>query len=222
MTWRRDTTPEELDRLGTGQTPFAAPDAGLEEPSDEPDEGEQFGWSDIEPFLDELPAVEADCMTLYYGERLSQLQIALVLKQAGVVPTTQAGVSYRIGRGRKRIQFLRTIPKRETDREVFASDLEPWLRPDDVEAVWQYYRLTCQSAAAAKVGTTQGKVRMKLLRFMKRIEAAEREFIRADRARGRVPEVPDLLARYLQQFRALVESYNVLHGVVGLPKGEGR
>src|SRR5512138_3122439 len=65
---------------------------------------EESGFKAIEQHLDRIPSREADLITLYYKDNMKQEKIAKIF---GI---TQAAVSYRLHRGIKRVQFLRTIP----------------------------------------------------------------------------------------------------------------
>lgn len=62
-------------------------------------------FEEIRPFLNRLPPREYDLVELYYVERKNQKDIA---KMFGV---TQGAVSSRLSRAKKRLVFLRNLPK---------------------------------------------------------------------------------------------------------------
>jgi DNA-directed RNA polymerase specialized sigma24 family protein len=140
-------------------------------------------FSAVEHHLDRIPEREADLISMYYQSRMKQEQIAKVF---GI---TQAAVSYRLHRGIRRIQFLRTIP--ELDREDFELELGPKFMDQDREILWLMYETTCQSEIAKRLSLTQGRVRHRFFRSLARIkeliteEAREVEAkIRSDQRRG--------------------------------------
>lgn len=118
------------------------------------DEGPNFAAIDIH--LDRIPIREADLIRLYYRDHMKQEQIA---KLFGI---TQAAVSYRLARGRRRIQFLQTIP--ELDKKLFYKELGPEFIAQDLEILWRMYETTCQSEVAKLMGLTQGRVRHRFFR----------------------------------------------------------
>jgi DNA-directed RNA polymerase specialized sigma subunit len=81
---------------------------------------------------------------------------------------TQAAVSYRLHRGIKRIQFLRTIP--ELEEETFELELGPKFCDQDREILWRMYETTCQSEIAKQMNLTQGRVRHRFFRALERIK----------------------------------------------------
>ena len=77
-------------------------------------------------------------------------------------------MSYRLHRGIKRIQFLRTIP--ELDYEQFELDLGSKFSNQDREILWKMYETTCQSAIAKQMNLTQGRVRHRFFRSLSKIK----------------------------------------------------
>lgn len=116
----------------------------------------------ISEFLTRIPIREADLITLYYRDKLKQEQIA---KLFGI---TQAAVSYRLSKGIKRIQWLRTIPT--LDKEDFESELGPEFSQQDLEILWRMNEVTCQSKIAKEMGLTQGRVRHRFFRALQKIK----------------------------------------------------
>lgn len=132
-------------------------------PEEEPDlEVNKPNFSLIEPYLDRIPPREADLIRLYYRDEMKQEQIARLFS------ITQAAVSYRLARGRRRIQFLFTIP--ELDSDIFEEELESEFTGQDREILWRMYETTCQSEVAKLMGLTQGRVRHRFFRSLGRIK----------------------------------------------------
>ena len=123
----------------------------------------RMDFSAIEDYLDRIPPREADLITLYYRDHMKQEQIAKLFS------ITQAAVSYRLHRGIKRIQFLRTIDP-SLDHGQFERELAPKFSDQDREILWRMYETTCQSEIAKQMGLTQGRVRHRFFRALDRIK----------------------------------------------------
>jgi DNA-directed RNA polymerase specialized sigma24 family protein len=132
-------------------------------------------YTAIEKFLDRIPPREADLIKLYYHDRMKQEQIAKLFR------ITQAAVSYRLHRGIKRIQFLRTIP--ELDKKSFDLELGPKFSEQDLEILWRMYETTCQSEIAKQMGLTQGRVRHRFFRALNKIKELIRDEVREKHTR---------------------------------------
>jgi DNA-directed RNA polymerase specialized sigma24 family protein len=128
----------------------------------------------IDPHLDRIPEREADLIRLYYRDQMKQEQIARLF---GI---TQAAVSYRLARGRRRIQFLQTIP--ELDKNIFHRELGLEFIEQDLEILWRMYETTCQSEVAKLMGLTQGRVRHRFFRSKDRIKELIEKDVREKRA----------------------------------------
>lgn len=128
----------------------------------------------ISRYLNRIPDREADLIRLYYQDRMKQEQIARLF---GI---TQAAVSYRLHRGIKRIQFLRTIPDLEKDE--FELELGPKFNDQDREILWRMYQTTCQSEIAKQMGLTQGRVRHRFFRSLNRIKELIADEVREKQA----------------------------------------
>ena len=94
-------------------------------------------WDMLEPYLSMIPAEEADCVTMYFHDRVRQQAIA----DAMIV--SQPTISNRIRRAIRRIQFLRALPVLEKDR--FFLDMSGFDHPD---VIWTLWKTTCQSDTA--------------------------------------------------------------------------
>jgi DNA-directed RNA polymerase specialized sigma24 family protein len=125
-------------------------------------EGHSLNFDAISRYLDRIPPREADLIRLYHKDKMKQEQIA---KLFGI---TQAAVSYRLHRGIKRIQFLRTIP--ELDRDQFELELGSKFCDQDREILWRMYETTCQSEIAKQMNLTQGRVRHRFFRALQKIK----------------------------------------------------
>jgi len=136
----------------------------------------------IERYLPRIPSREKDLISLYYRDRMKQEQIARLF---GI---TQAAVSYRLHRGIRRIQFLRTIP--ELEQDVFRFELGPKFSGQDLEILWRMYETTCQSAIAKEMNLTQGRVRHRFFRSLSRIK----ELI-AEEVRVREAQIREMISR---------------------------
>ena len=135
----------------------------LIEEDDDPADTSTFDLGTIDRYLDRIPAREADFIRLYHRDKLKQEQIA---KLFGI---TQAAVSYRLQRGIKRIQFLRTIP--ELRSEDFEREVAPMFEWQDKEILWRMYGTTCQSEIAKQLGLTQARVRHRFYRSLDKIRS---------------------------------------------------
>ena len=122
----------------------------------------ELDYSLIERYLYRIPIREADLIRLYYKDKMKQEQIAKLFR------ITQAAVSYRLHRGIKRIQFLRTIP--ELDKKDFDIELGPKFSEQDREILWRMYETTCQSEIAKIMNLTQGRVRHRFFRALGKIK----------------------------------------------------
>ena len=125
-------------------------------------ESHTLDFASVSPYLDRIPPREADLIRLYHHDKMKQEQIAKLFR------ITQAAVSYRLHRGIKRIQFLRTIPELEND--LFELELGPKFCDQDREILWRMYETTCQSEIAKRMNLTQGRVRHRFFRALQRIK----------------------------------------------------
>lgn len=116
----------------------------------------------IREHLESLPAREADFIEMYYFGRLKQTDIAEVFK------VSQPTVCYRLQRATNRLQYLLRLPKLDIDQ--VKSDLSLWLGDSlNVQIMIQMKETTCQSEVAKRLGVSQGLVRHRFLRILKRL-----------------------------------------------------
>lgn len=149
---------------GFGTAPVVEEREMTEDEEAEEAQSKALDLETIERYLDRIPAREADFIRLYHKDKLKQEQIA---KLFGI---TQAAVSYRLHRGIKRIQFLRTIPELTSDE--FEHDVAPMFEWQDKEILWRMYGTTCQSEIAKQLGLTQARVRHRFFRSLEKIKNA--------------------------------------------------
>lgn len=101
---------------------------------------ETVGFEDIRPLLNRLPAREYDLVELYCVYRKNQKDIA---KMFGV---TQGAISSRLARAKKRLIFLRNLPK-ITEEEI-DQDLSKLFEETELEIIKFMMQTTCQSKTA--------------------------------------------------------------------------
>lgn len=116
----------------------------------------------IKGIIDSLPPREADFVELYYFNQLKQTDIAVIF---GV---SQPTVCYRLQRATARIQFQLSLP--DVERSQLDKDMEGFLAdPLDVNIMKLMYETTCQSEVASKLSVSQGLVRHRFIRSIKRM-----------------------------------------------------
>ncbi len=123
-------------------------------------------YEEIRPFLDRLPPREIDLIELYYNEGKNQKDIAKIF---GV---TQGAISSRLSRAKKRLRFLRDLPKiseREIDRR-----LSCLFDKMELEIIKGMMQTTCQSKTAKLINEKHGlhdiKSRMTQVKVRHRFE----------------------------------------------------
>ncbi len=165
------------------------------QPSEAPEHPDytECEYSCIKSYMDKIPPREADLLTLYYKYGMKQDQIA---KLFGV---TQAAVSYRLNKGKRRIQFLRTIP--HISLSEFKSDLKTSFTDQESTLLWNIYSITCQSKVAKMMGLTQGRVRHKFFRAMATLKKVFLENIESIRKTD--PSASDTASVYHKYIKAL-------------------
>jgi predicted transcriptional regulator len=123
-------------------------------------------YEEIRPFLFRLPPREIDLIELYYNERKNQKDIAKIF---GV---TQGAISSRLTRAKKRLRFLKDLPK-ISDNEIDEC-LCVYFDQLELEIIKFMMLTTCQSKTAQlinkKYGFTDGKRKMTQLKVRHRFE----------------------------------------------------
>jgi len=159
-------------------------DSIFEEPTDEAQEKVKR----VRDVLEDLPPREADFVDLYFFRQLKQTDIARIF---GV---SQPTVCYRLQRATARIQFLLGLPhievfQLEQDLVGFLSD------PLDVQIMVLMWKTTCQSEVAKRLGVSQGLVRHRFIRSLRRMHDNPK------------------LAQYVALFDRIQENLNILREV---------
>jgi len=129
-----------------------------------------FCLDDFEPFIDKLPRREKDLIEMYYKRQKKQKEIAEFFN------VTQGAVSHRLSRARKRLKFLRDMPKATGNLE---EDLSTHFTDFEIDIIKYMIETTCQSKTAdilnkkhglkGKEKMTQVKVRHKFDRAISKI-----------------------------------------------------
>lgn len=161
MTWsgHQMIDPSDIETRFAVEDGMAYLDSIFEEPSEEALEKIER----VKQIMESLPPREADFVDLYYFRKLKQTDIATIF---GV---SQPTVCYRLQRATSRIQFLLQLPKVskaeiETAMRGFLSD------PLDAQIMVLMWETTCQSEVAKRLGVTQGLVRHRFIRAVKRMK----------------------------------------------------
>ena len=130
-----------------------------------------FRFEDFQPFLDRIPRREVDLIEMYYRQSKKQKEIA------DFFGVTQGAVSHRLSRARKRLKFLRDMPKLSDDPHRL---LEGHFEEFEADLFVFMIETTCQSKTAdmlnkkyslkEKDQMTQIKVRHKFDRYIDRLK----------------------------------------------------
>lgn len=132
----------------------------------EPDEDDLKMMEKVRVMLDLLPPVEADFVEMYFFKHIKQTDIATIF---GV---SQPTVCYRLYRAIDRIKFLLTLPK--VDLDVMRADLSRFMSdPMDIDIMVYMYETTCQSESAKRLKVSQGLVRHRFIRSIKKMQGYE-------------------------------------------------
>lgn len=132
----------------------------------EPDEDDRKMMEKVRKMLDFLPPVEADFVEMYFFRRIKQTDIASIF---GV---SQPTVCYRLYRAIDRIKFLLILPKVDVDQ--MRKDLSKFMDdPMDIDIMMFMYETTCQSESAKRLKVSQGLVRHRFIRSIKKMQMDE-------------------------------------------------
>jgi predicted transcriptional regulator len=117
------------------------------------DNSSEISYQDIKPFLYRLPPRETDLIELYYKEQKNQKDIA---KMFGV---TQGAVSSRLSRAKKRLKFLKSMPKISEDE--IDKNLGIYFDWIELEIIKHMIKTTCQSKTAQMINEKYGLLDIK-------------------------------------------------------------
>jgi len=135
-----------------------------------------------------LPPREADFVDLYYFKHIKQTKIAAIFN------VSQPTVCYRLQRATERIKFILKLPYFRV--EQIERDMQSVLpNPLDVQIMVLMYQTTCQSSVARALGVTQGLVRHRFIRSIKKLEPM-----------GQMVE-------YVETFRKISQNLNILREI---------
>lgn len=129
----------------------------------------QVSFDELRFLLNRLPSREADLIELYYKHGKNQKDIARMFN------VTQGAISSRLSRAKKRLEFLRDMPK--IDSEEIEDLLSPYFTPLEIEVVQGMVQTTCQSKTAQLINERHGlsndlKKRMTQVKVRHRFEKA--------------------------------------------------
>jgi len=155
--------PSDIEKRFSNEDAFSQMDSIFTEPS----EDSQAKIERVKEMLDLLPDREADFVDLYYIKKINQTDIAFIF---GV---SQPTVCYRLQRATSRIQFLLQLP--DITRPQLEDAMNNFLAdPLDAKIMVLMWETTCQSEVAKRLGVTQGLVRHRFIRAVKRMRAADK------------------------------------------------
>lgn len=157
--------PVEIDKRFSTEEDFFFPGASQQ----------LFRFEDFQPFLARIPKREVDLIEMYYREDKKQKEIA------DFFGVTQGAISHRLSRARKRLKFLRDMPKLVDDPGcILDGHFDEFERDLFVFMI----ETTCQSKTAillnekyafkGKEQMTQIKVRHKFDRYIDRLKRLKR------------------------------------------------
>lgn len=140
----------------------------------------QVSFDELRFLLDKLPPREADLIELYYRHDKKQKDIARMFN------VTQGAISSRLSRAKKRLEFLRDMPK--ISSEDIEDMLAPFFTPLEIEVIQGMVQTTCQSKTAqiindrhdisndTKKRMTQVKVRHRFEKAIQRLTILSKEY----------------------------------------------
>jgi DNA-directed RNA polymerase specialized sigma24 family protein len=154
--------PAEMERRFSNEDSLSSLDAIFYEEISE--EGQELLLR-VQDTLELLPPMESDFIDLYYFKHLKQTDIAIIFG------CSQPTVHYRLRRAADRIQFLLALPalvpgELEEAMSQFLSD------PLDTKIMTLMFQTTCQSEVGKRLGVTQGFVRHRFIRSIRRMNQA--------------------------------------------------
>lgn len=111
-------------------------------------EEDSLNFEDLKPYLDKLPDREVDLIYMYYCDNKKQKEIASYFS------ISQGAVSHRLTRAKKRLVFLRDMPK--VDNKTLRRKLLNVFNEVDAEVMFNMIRTTCQTKTAGIVNKVMG------------------------------------------------------------------
>lgn len=140
------------------------------------DQEDRYIHENLKPFLEKLPEKERDLIEMYYTDQKKQKEIADFFN------VTQGAISHRLSKAKKRLIFLRNMPKINGDiKEI----LQPYFDRFEIDIIRFMVQTTCQSKTADLMNDkyklqgqkkmTQVKVRHKLYCCLDRLKRLKRK-----------------------------------------------
>lgn len=134
-----------------------------------------FKFEEFEPFIQKLPKREQDLIEMYYQDDKKQKEIA------DFFGVTQGAISHRLSRAKKRLAFLKKMPKIIGDLKNI---LQKHFNSFEIDLLCYMIQTTCQSKTAellnkkykleGKNVMTQIKVRHKFDRYIEKMNKLKR------------------------------------------------
>lgn len=142
----------------------------------------------VKEILLTLPPREADFVDLYFFKHIKQTKIAAIFN------VSQPTVCYRLQRATERIKFILKLPYFKADQ--IEKDMKAVLTNSlDVQIMVLMYQTTCQSSVARALGVSQGLVRHRFIRSIRKLEPMES------------------MAEYVDTFRKISQNLNILREI---------
>lgn len=197
MSWQGYHTldPNLIESFYSNEDSMAEVDSVFEELGEE----DELLLDRVKDIMQFLPPREADFIELYFFKKFKQVDIA---KFFGV---SQPTICYRLNRAATRIKFLLSLPlvteeEMEKELSLFFED------PLDRELLKIMYKVSCQSVVAEMLNISQGKVRHRFLRSIKKIKQTLEEKTLSE-------EILELAQKYKNIFVPISQNFNVLREV---------
>lgn len=162
-----------------------------------------ISFDEIKPFLNRLPPREFDLIELYYVEGKNQKDIARMFN------VTQGAISSRLSRAKKRLIFLRDLPK--ISNEEIDECLCDLFDEMELEIIKFMVETTCQSKTAKlinkKYGIQDDKKKMTQVKVRHRFEKC------LMRLKEEMKTEPNM-KKYYHLLKFIKENLYLLHEVV--------
>lgn len=164
-------------------------------------EDEEVLLDRVKKILHLLPPREADFIDLYFFKKFKQTDIAKLFD------VSQPTICYRLTRAAARIRFLLSLPV--VTQQNFEKELPLFF--DDIldrKVMVLMYHSTCQSEVAKEVGVSQGLVRHRFLRSIRKLEKMTYGTL------GNLsPQKKIIAEKYRQIFQSIADNLNIMREV---------
>jgi predicted transcriptional regulator len=146
-----------------------------------------FHLEDFKPFISKLPQREIDLIEMYYKKNKKQKEIA------NFFGVTQGAVSHRLSRARKRLAFLRDMPKLTQDIRAV---LEDHFTAFEIDVILYMIETTCQSKTASILNEQyklEGRDQMTQVKVRHKFDRATTKLNKLKKANPELKDVLDLV-----------------------------